>query len=114
MKRVKAACLYQTLHFLPKEDLDHAMAVETVQAEVAHYKAHLERNQTAYKIDEETKKAVPITDDSSYTTGALTIKATNSIAIQSDDNIWIGSTGQAGYLFINETATKSEDFIRMQ
>ena len=54
MKRVKAACLYQTLHFLPKEDLDHAMAVETVRTEVDHYKAHLERNKTAYKIDEET------------------------------------------------------------
>ena len=54
MKRVKAACLYQTLHFLPKEDLDHAMAVESVRAEVDHYKAHLERNKTAYKIDEET------------------------------------------------------------
>ena len=54
MKRVKAACLYQTLHFLPKEDLDHAMAVETVREEVDHYKAHLERNKTAYKIDEET------------------------------------------------------------
>ena len=67
-----------------------------------------------YKIDEETKKAVTIADDSSYTTGALTIKAPNSIAIQSDDNIWIGSTGEAGYLFINETNTKSEDFIRMQ
>jgi hypothetical protein len=67
-----------------------------------------------YKIDEKTKKAIIIKDDSSYTTGALTIKAPNSIAIQSDDNIWIGSTGEAGYLFINETNTKSEDFIRMQ
>ena len=54
MKRVRAACLYQTLHFLPKEDVDHATAVETVKAEVAHYKAQLERNQTAFKIDEET------------------------------------------------------------
>lgn len=54
MKRVKAACLSQTLHFQLKEDIDHAMAVKAVQDEVAHYKAPLERNRTAYKIDEET------------------------------------------------------------
>ena len=53
MKRVKAACLLQTLHFQLKEDLDPALAVKAVQDEVAHYKAQLERNRTAYKIDEE-------------------------------------------------------------
>ena len=53
MKRVKAACLLQTLHFQPKEDLDHALAVKAVQDEVAHYKAQLERNRAAYKVDEE-------------------------------------------------------------
>ena len=54
MKRVKAACLLQTLHFQLKEDLEHEQAVETVHNELAHYKAQLERNRTAYKIDEET------------------------------------------------------------
>ena len=54
MKRVKAACLLQTLHFQLKEDVDHDLAVKAVQDEVAHYKAQLERNRTAYKIDEES------------------------------------------------------------
>jgi hypothetical protein len=54
VKRVQAACLLQTLHFQLKEDVAHDLAVKTVQDEVAHYKAQLERNRTAYKIDEET------------------------------------------------------------
>lgn len=53
MKRVKAACICQTLHFLLKEDVDHALAVEQVQAEVAHYKRSLERNGTQYRILEQ-------------------------------------------------------------
>lgn len=60
MKRVKAACICQTLHFLLKEDVDHALAVEQVQAEVAHYKRSLERNGTQYRILEEA----PQPDDS--------------------------------------------------
>lgn len=54
MKRVKAACLLQTLHFQLKEDIDHDTAVRAVREEVAHYKTQLERNRTAFKIDEET------------------------------------------------------------
>ena len=54
MKRVKAACLLQTLHFQLKEELERELAVKAVQNEVAHYKAQLERNRTAFKIDEET------------------------------------------------------------
>ena len=54
MKRVKAACLLQTLHFQLKEDVDHDIAVRAVREEVAHYKTQLERNRTAFKIDEET------------------------------------------------------------
>lgn len=54
MKRVKAACLLQTLHFQLKEDIDHDIAVRAVREEVAHYKTQLERNRTAFKIDEET------------------------------------------------------------
>lgn len=37
MKRVKAACICQTLHFMLKEDVEHARAVEQVREEVAHY-----------------------------------------------------------------------------
>lgn len=57
MKRVKAACLMQTLHFSPKEEMEYALAVKSVQDEVAHYKAQLERNRTAFRIDEETVQA---------------------------------------------------------
>ena len=56
MKRVKAACLCQTLHFMLKEDVAHDYAVRLVQDEVAHYKKNLERNHTRYKIVEETEQ----------------------------------------------------------
>ena len=54
MKRVKAACICQTLHLMLKEDVAHDYAVRLVQDEVAHYKKNLERNHTRYKIVEET------------------------------------------------------------
>ncbi|MDO5337996.1 MAG: hypothetical protein Q4E89_11205 [Eubacteriales bacterium] len=54
MKRVKSACICQTLHFMLKEDLGHDYAVRLVNEEVAHYKKTLERNQTKYKIVEES------------------------------------------------------------
>ena len=54
MKRVKAACICQTLHFMLKEDVAHDYAVRLVQDEVARYKKNLERNHTRYKIVEET------------------------------------------------------------
>ena len=60
MKRIKAACICQTLHFQLKEDLAHDDAVRMVQQEVEHYKAGLERNHTQYKILEE----IPQTDGS--------------------------------------------------
>ena len=53
MKRVKAACICQTLHFQLKEDVEHDYAVRLVKEEVAHYKANLDRNRTAYRIVEE-------------------------------------------------------------
>ena len=54
MKRIKAACIEQTIHFLLKEDLGHASAARAVMDEVAHYKSQLEHNHTKYKIVEET------------------------------------------------------------
>lgn len=54
MKRVKAACICQTLHFMLKEDLDHGLAAKLVQEEVENYKKGLDRNRTRYKIIEET------------------------------------------------------------
>ena len=53
MKRVKAACICQTLHFMLKEDVGHDYAVKLAEEEIAHYKKTLERNQTQYKIVEE-------------------------------------------------------------
>ena len=50
MKRIKEACLLQTIHFQLKEDLPHDAAVQTVRAEVEHYKAQMDRSRTQYKI----------------------------------------------------------------
>ena len=55
MKRVKAACICQTLHFMLKDDLGHDDAVKLVQNEVAKYKTSLDRSRTKYRIiSEET------------------------------------------------------------
>lgn len=57
MKRVKAACITQTLHFLLKEDLGNDYARKLVQEEVKKYKDGLEKSRTKYKIlSEETKE----------------------------------------------------------
>ena len=50
MKRVKAACITQTLHFLLKEDVGHDYAVKAVNEEVRKYKESLNKNKTQYKI----------------------------------------------------------------
>lgn len=50
MKRIKAACITQTLHFLLKEDVGHDYAVKLVKEEVQKYKDKLEKNQVQYKI----------------------------------------------------------------
>lgn len=54
MKRVKSACICQTLHFQLKEDLEHGYAANMVKQEVEHYKAGLENSKTEYKIVDET------------------------------------------------------------
>lgn len=54
MKRVKAACICQTLHFMLKEDLGHDYAVKLVQDEVEHYKKDLERNHIQHQIVDQT------------------------------------------------------------
>ena len=50
MKRVKAACICQTLHFMLKEDIGHDYAVSLVKQEVAQYKKGLDNKHTQYKI----------------------------------------------------------------
>lgn len=53
MKRIKAACICQTLHFMLKEDLNHSYAAQQVRQEVEQYKRTLDRNRTQYRILEE-------------------------------------------------------------
>lgn len=56
MKRIKAACLTQTLHFMLKENTDHDYAVKFVSEKVKKYKEQLNRNKVQYKIlSEETQ-----------------------------------------------------------
>ena len=56
MKRVIAACFYQTLHFQLKDDIPHEEAVRLVKAEVERYKADLDKKRSMYKIDSETEQ----------------------------------------------------------
>lgn len=53
MKRVKAACICQTLHFMMKEEADRDFVAQQVKAEVASYKKGLQNNHVQYKIVEE-------------------------------------------------------------
>jgi hypothetical protein len=50
MKRVKAACITQTLHFMLKEDVGSDYAKKLVKDEVQKYKVGLDKNRTKYKI----------------------------------------------------------------
>ena len=54
MKRIKAACLEQTVHFLLKDDMPHDEAVKYAEAEYAHYLAQMDRNRTQYRILEKS------------------------------------------------------------
>lgn len=57
MKRVEAACITQTLHFLLKENVPHDYAIRFVSEEVKKYKEQLDRSGTKYKIlSEETRE----------------------------------------------------------
>ena len=38
MKRIKEACICQTLHFMLKEDVGHDYAVKVVKEEITKYK----------------------------------------------------------------------------
>lgn len=57
MKRIKSACIMQTLHFLLKEGCDSECAVRAVDEEVKKYKEYLEKNHTKYKILPEEQQA---------------------------------------------------------
>lgn len=57
MKRVKAACILQTLIFQQKEGMGYSTehCLELNREEVQKYKKSLERANTRHKIDEETE-----------------------------------------------------------
>ena len=57
MKRIKAACLQQTIHFQLKEGLERDEAVRGVQEEYQRYKAQLDRNRTTYRILSESPQS---------------------------------------------------------
>lgn len=50
MKRIKAACLTQTIHFQLRENLPHDAAVHAVMLEYEQYKRTMERNGTRYRL----------------------------------------------------------------
>jgi hypothetical protein len=54
MKRIKAACICQTLHFMLKDGEEQQLALEHVKQEVENYKRTMDRSGTKYRIIEET------------------------------------------------------------
>lgn len=54
MKRVKAACLLQTIHFQLKDDIEKTLAAKNAREEAEHYKSLLTKNRTKYKVLDET------------------------------------------------------------
>ena len=59
MKRVKAACIYQTLVFSQKPEADYTreQALRLNRGEIAHYRQTMERTRTRYQITGETEEA---------------------------------------------------------
>ena len=58
MKRVKSACIQQTLMFIQKPELGFGkeQALKANRAELDHYKATLERAGTKYQITDVTEQ----------------------------------------------------------
>ena len=56
MKRIKAACLEQTIHFQLKDGISAELAKQQVRQEYESYKAQMDRHKTQYKIIEEAEQ----------------------------------------------------------
>lgn len=56
MKRVQAACICQTLRFLPKEGWNRSESAVLVRQEVEQYKKNLERYHILHRIVEEQEQ----------------------------------------------------------
>lgn len=54
MKRVKFACLEQTIFFLLKDDVPKDIAKEDVKKELEAYKQQLKQKNTKFKVIEES------------------------------------------------------------
>ena len=57
MKRIKAACLLQTICFLPKDGFPSEYSKQQVQKDYETYKSTMDRRGTKYKILEEHVQA---------------------------------------------------------
>jgi len=57
MKRIKYACLEQTIHFRLKEDIGHDEAVRLVREEVKNYKEQLAGRHVRHQIVDEQEQA---------------------------------------------------------
>lgn len=56
MKRIKAACLEQTIHFQLKDGVSLELAKRQVWQEYESYKMQMDRHRTQYKIVEEDEQ----------------------------------------------------------
>ena len=56
MKRVKSACILQTLHFQLKDGVPNSYAARAVKEEYETYKKNLNRNGTKYQIVDEAEQ----------------------------------------------------------
>lgn len=54
MKRIKYACLEQTIHFQLKEDIGREQAAELVKQEVGDYMRTLDKRNVKYNVRGET------------------------------------------------------------
>ncbi len=57
MKRIKYACLEQTIHFQLKDDIPHDEAVRLVHEEVKNYKEQLINKHILHRIVEEQEQS---------------------------------------------------------
>lgn len=56
MKRIKAACLEQTIHFQLKDGISSELAKQQVRQEYESYKGQMDRHKIQYKIIEEAEQ----------------------------------------------------------
>jgi len=50
MKRIKAACITQIIHFINKDVTNSDYAKKKVQEEIKRYKYRMDRDKTKYKV----------------------------------------------------------------